>query len=41
MGRNGRGKKYDDITLILRDSEHIERLRDEWRNRKNNDRTDF
>lgn len=24
MGRNGRGKKYDDIELILRDAKHIE-----------------
>lgn len=24
MGRNGRGKKYDDISLILRDAKHIE-----------------
>lgn len=24
MGHNGRGRKYDDIALILRDSEHVE-----------------
>jgi hypothetical protein len=24
MGRNGRGRKYDDIELILRDAKHIE-----------------
>jgi len=24
QGRNGRGKKYDDILLILRDAKHIE-----------------
>jgi hypothetical protein len=26
MGDNPRGKKYDDIELILRDSAHIERF---------------
>lgn len=31
QGRNGRGTKYDDIELILRDSEHIERFSSEFR----------
>lgn len=26
------GKKYDDVTLVLRDSAHVERFRDAWRN---------
>ena len=28
QGANGRGKKYDEITLILRDAEHIEQFVD-------------
>lgn len=28
MGRNSRGKKYDDISLILRDAKHIEMFAD-------------
>lgn len=32
MGRNGSGRKYDDIELILRDPEHIERFITEYRN---------
>jgi len=26
MGANSRGKRYDDIELVLRDAEHIERF---------------
>lgn len=28
MGKNARGKKYDDISLILRDAKHIEMFAD-------------
>lgn len=28
MGRNNRGKRYDDISLILRDAKHIEMFAD-------------
>jgi hypothetical protein len=28
MGKNGRGKRYDDISLILRDAKHIEMFAD-------------
>ena len=31
MGRNGMGKKYDDIELILRDPEHVERFAGDYR----------
>jgi hypothetical protein len=34
QGRNGRGTKYDDIELILRDPEHIERFSSEFRDSK-------
>jgi hypothetical protein len=36
MGRNGSGTKYDDIELILRDPEKIEKFRD-----MDNDRNDW
>lgn len=37
MGKNGSGTKYDDIELILRDPEHIEKFRD----REGNNRGDW
>jgi hypothetical protein len=33
MGRNGVGKKYDDIELILRDPEHVERFAGDFRSK--------
>jgi len=34
MGRNGMGKKYDELELILRDEEHIERFAADYRSRR-------
>lgn len=41
MGRNGMGKKYDDIELILRDPEHIERFAGDYRKGSNQDGEPF
>lgn len=32
QGQNANGRVYDDLALILRDAEHLERFRDEYRN---------
>lgn len=41
MGENPRGKKYDDIELILRDSAHIERFATIYAEDGNAGRSDF
>jgi hypothetical protein len=41
MGDNPRGKKYDDIELILRDSLHIEKFATIWAEDGNAGRSDF
>jgi hypothetical protein len=35
MGANNRGKKYDDIELVLRDAAHIERFAELYHENKN------
>ena len=35
MGANNRGKKYDDIELVLRDAEHIERFAELYHDQQN------
>ena len=41
MGENPRGKKYDDIELILRDSAHIEKFATIWAEEGHTGRSDF
>lgn len=36
MGNNGSGKKYDDIELILRDEQHIERFAQDYHDSQDN-----